>query len=105
MAPNVRHGIEYENKEPLHNQIRIRRAHRSMATKLEREAIQLLSKAEEPGGDDRICRLETITELLDSKLKELKVFDGLTSDLLEDKEKLTETLQKQMNMNVEFVMP
>ena len=74
--------------DPLHKQIRIRRAHRSVATKLEREAIQLLSEAEEPGGDDRICRLETITELLDSKLKELKVFDGLIIDLLEDEEKI-----------------
>ena len=76
-----------------------------MATKVEGEASQLLSKAEEPGGDDRICRLDTITELLDSKLKELKVFDGLTIDLLEDEEKVTETLQKQMNTNVECVMP
>ena len=74
--------------EPLHKQIRIRRAHRSVATKLEREAIQLLSEAEETGGDDRISRLETITELLNSKLKELKVFDGLIIDLLEDEEKI-----------------
>ena len=61
--------------ESIHKLIKIRGANRSMATKLEQEALELLSEPGEPQDDERICRLETILELLDSKLKELKLFD------------------------------
>eukprot|EP00795_Rhopilema_esculentum_P003568 gene3568-9568_t len=74
--------------ESLHKLIKIRGANRSVATKLEREALELLSEPGEPRDDERICRLETILELLDSKLKELKLFDGQIIDVLEEEEKI-----------------
>lgn len=53
-------------------------------TRLEREALQLLSEDGDPGDDDRIWRLEKIVEALDSRLKELKLFDEQVIDVQDD---------------------
>ena len=65
----------------------VRGAHRSVATRLECEAIELVEgEACEDGDDARICWLETIEESLTTKLNELQKFDDQIIEIIKDDE-------------------
>ena len=73
--------------ESIHKPKQVRGAYRSVATRLEREAIELVEgEACEDGDDARICRLETIEESLTTKLNELQKFDDQIIEIIKDDE-------------------